>query len=76
MSLESFYAKFNSLIKSVKRKKNPQLKVFLCSASPLGDTDVIDINTVIIEKINEHVTVVENFENVCPHYISHNNHLI
>ena len=55
MSLESFYAKFNNLIKSVKQKKHNS-KVFLCSATPPpppGDTDVTGINTVILQLCQE-----------------------
>ena len=51
-NLDSFYVDFNNLIKSTKLI-NPQLKIFLCSSSPRGDTDVTDINNVILQLCQE-----------------------
>ena len=51
-NLDSFYVDFNNLIKSAKLI-NPQLKMFLCSSSPRRDTDVTDINNVILQLCQE-----------------------
>ena len=50
--LESFHDKYNNLIKSVKLK-NPKCKLFLCMFCPRGDTDVTNINDIILQLCQE-----------------------
>ena len=50
--LEIFHNKFSDLIKTIKLK-NSKCKLFLCTSCPRGDTDVTDINDVILQLCQE-----------------------
>ena len=64
--LGTFYETYRNLINSVKHQ-NAKCNLFLCTSCPRGDTDVTDINDVILQLCQEKsltfVDVNENFYN-------------